>query len=317
MPARPLHREARLLPDTALVVPTINGGSVFEAWLQALDAQLARPAEVLVIDSSSTDGTAARARAAGLRVHVIPRRDFDHGGTRQLAVDMLPGARLIAFMTQDALLANEHALERLLDVFADPSVGAAYGRQLPRPGANAIEAHARLFNYGATTQRKTPADVARLGIKAAFLSDSFSAFRREALLQVGGFPRRLILGEDEWAAAKLLAAGWDVVYCAEAEAIHSHSYNALQQFRRYFDIGVFHSRAAWIRGMVGRADGEGFKFLKSELGFLARSAPALIPAAFVHNAAKLAGYKLGLIEALLPRAAKPRLSMSPRFWEDA
>lgn len=297
-----------------LMIPLCNGGEVWRRWLDAFAAQTLKPAHRLVIDSSSTDGSAELARAAGFDVHVIPADRFNHGATRQLGTSMLADAEILVFMTQDAELATPDALEKLLAGFIDERTGAAYGRQLPRPGGGALGAHARLFNYPATGAVKTLADAPRLGLKAAFLSDSFAAYRRSALAEAGGFPANVILGEDTYVAAKMLLSGWNIAYCAEAQAFHSHDYTLSQEFGRYFDTGVFHGREAWIRQEFGQPTGEGMRFVRSELRYLARARPSLIPSALVRTAIKFAGYKLGKLERHWPLWLKRRLSMYHGYW---
>lgn len=298
-----------------LLVPLHNGGELWQSWLKAFAGQTLKPAQTLVIDSSSNDGSAESARGAGFPVHVIPAERFNHGATRQLGAEMLENAEIVVFMTQDAVLATPDALEKLLACFADEQVGAAYGRQLPQPGGGALGTHARLFNYPAQSTRKTLADAPRLGIKTAFLSDSFAAYRRRALMEAGGFPANAILGEDTYVAAKMLLKGWEIAYCAEAQAFHSHDYTLAQEFRRYFDTGVFHGREPWIREEFGQPSGEGQRFVLSELRFLARTSPALIPSALLRTALKFAGYKLGTLERHLPPQLKRRLSMHSNYWK--
>src|SRR6185437_8246919 len=89
----------------------------------------------------------ALAEANGFKVQTIEASRFDHGGTRQQAADRASEAEIVVYLTQDAILAHSEALRNLLSAFDNPSIGAAFGRQLPRPNAGPIEAHARLFNY--------------------------------------------------------------------------------------------------------------------------------------------------------------------------
>lgn len=298
-----------------LMIPLCNGGEPWRRWLEAFANQTVNPAQLLAIDSSSTDRSAELARAAGFSVHVIPRESFNHGATRQLGVEMLTEAEILIFMTQDAVLARPDALEKLLACFADERVGAAYGRQLPHPGGGAIGAHARLFNYSAASAVKTLADAPSLGIKTAFMSNSFAAYRRSALLEAGGFPGDVILGEDTYVAAKMLLKDWKIAYCAEAQVFHSHDYTMLQEFGRYFDTGVFHGREAWIRQGFGQPGGEGMRFVRSELRYLARERPFMIPEALVRTMVKFAGYKLGTLERHWPLWLKRRLSMHAGYWK--
>lgn len=300
-------------PRCAVCVPTLNAGSQWSAWLECIGNAL-QDTHLLVIDSSSDDKTAELAREAGAEVHVIPRSNFDHGGTRDWAMRYLDGYDIVVFLTQDAWMIESVALKKLIAAFDDPCVGAAYGRQLPSEGASPFAAHVRYFNYPEASYLVDPTNIPQMGIKAAFLSNSFAAYRREALLAVGGFPSQVILGEDMLAGARLLQAGWKLAYCAEARVKHSHNYSLGEEFRRYFDIGVMHSREKWLLDFLGKAEGEGARFLRSELCFLWHRAPMLLPQALLRNALKYMGYRLGRVERHLPLPLKRHCSMHPQFW---
>ena len=300
-----------------LLIPTRNAGAGWSAVLDSVAAQSCAPARYGLFDSGSMDETAERARAAGWAVRVIDPATFNHGGTRQHMVAAWGDSPLVVWMTQDALLADADALCALLRAFEDPAVGAAYGRQLPYPHTGAVGAHARLFNYPPTAHVCDLRDAERMGIKAAFLSNSFAAYRVEALRAVGGFPTDVILGEDTIVAAKMLLAGRKVAYQADAQVFHSHDYTHLQEFRRYFDIGVMHARARWMLDAFGSPEGEGGRFVRSELAYLLRRAPWLIPSALLRTVLKYLGYRLGRLEHALPVSWKRRLSMHTGFWRSS
>ncbi|MEW6488305.1 MAG: glycosyltransferase [Thermodesulfobacteriota bacterium] len=299
----------------ALHVPTLNPGPATGSLLAALRVQTAQPHAFVVIDSSSTDDSPERFRESGAAVHVIERSAFRHGGTRQRSVELAPEAEVDLFLTQDAVPAHPEAFENLLQAFADPKVGAAFGRQLPRSGAGPLEAHARLFNYPPHSRVKQAADALALGMKTFFISNSFAAYRREALLAVGGFPPDVILSEDSYVSARLLLADWKVAYRADARVHHSHAYGPLEELRRYFDVGVFHAREPWIREAFGKAEGEGGRFLRSEWDYLWRRGRRHLPGALWRNGLKFAGYRLGLVEGVLPRRLKVRISMNRGYWQ--
>jgi len=296
-----------------VLVPTLNAASDWSRFAPPL-LKAILPAHVLIIDSSSTDGTPKLARAAGFRVHTISQEEFNHGGTRQLAAELLTDAEILVFLTQDAVLASSDAITALLEPFVDPNVAAAFGRQLPRLDATPIEAHGRFFNYPPQSNMRTAASRDQLGIKSIFISNSFAAYRREALLAVGGFPKDVIFGEDTVTAARLLLDGWKIAYVAEAQVYHSHNYSWKQEFKRYFDIGVLHARETWLLQEFGSTGGEGSRFVRSELSYLLPQYWCHIPSALIRTVFKLLGYRLGRIEKKLSVGWKRRLSMHPRFW---
>ena len=299
----------------AVIIPTLNGGEVWLRCLDALRQQVPQPDCVMIVDSGSSDDTDKAAVEAGFELVRIAKGTFDHGGTRQMAAERLAAFDVLVYLTQDAVLASPNALARLVASFSDPKVGTAYGRQLPRQGSAAIEAHARLFNYPPQSNTRTLAAKAHMGIKAAFTSNSFAAYRTEALMAVGGFPPSLILGEDMVVAARMLQAGWAISYVAEAQVWHSHGYSVVQEFKRYFDIGVMHQDQEWILRDFGKPEGEGGRFVRSEIAYLIRHAPWLLPSAFVRTLAKYLGYKLGQHSSSLPLSTKRKLSMHRGFWD--
>lgn len=299
----------------AVIVPTLNASLGWSRLVGALREQGVPPSRVFIVDSSSDDRTSELARREGFRVAEIEREAFNHGGTRQWAADWASEAEILVYLTQDAILASPDALRNLLAAFDDPLVGAAFGRQLPRPDAGPIESHARLFNYPGTSGVRSLRDRETLGFKTIFISNSFAAYRRSALTAIGGFPATTIFGEDTMVAGRMLLAGWKIAYVADALAYHSHSYTWRQEFRRYFDIGVLHARESWLLREFGRASGEGRRFVFSELKFLWRKDKTMIPSAMVRTLMKFAGYRFGRMESRLNPQLKLRLSMHRFFWK--
>lgn len=299
----------------ALIIPTRNAGAHLDRLLPALAMQTLQPDEFLVVDSASGDDTVARFREFGARVEVIQPGQFNHGGTRRWASDQVEADALI-YLTQDAIPATPETFARIIaDLHVEADIGIAYGRQLPHPNAGLLGAQSRRFNYPPGSRTKRLADAAELGIKTCFSSDSFSAYRRDALSAVGGFPRDVIGSEDAFVAARMLLAGYAVRYAADAEVQHSHDYRLLEEFRRYFDIGVFYGRERWIREAFGSAGGEGLRYVKAELRAL-RAAGALwrAPEVLLRTFCKLLGYRLGHHEARFPSSIKRHLSMYSNYW---
>jgi rhamnosyltransferase len=95
---------------------------------------------------------------------------------------------------------------------------------------------------------------------------------------------------------------------------HSHDYALREVLRRYFDLGVFDEMNAWMREVFGSHGGEGARFVRSELRYVALRSPLEIPRSVLQTVAKLLGYRLGRIERLMPRIVKRKLSMQPGYW---
>lgn len=285
--------------------------------MAALSSQSALLKNSLVVSSGASNGDLSAARDRGFEIYQIPATTFDHGGTRQQAVvTIATNCDLIIFMTQDAILASPTSLENLIAMFDDASVAAAWGRQLPHDNATTVAAHARHFNYPAQSRCIGADDIKYIGIKAAFCSNSFAAYRVSALEKVGGFPSPVVLGEDMYVAAKLLEAGFRIAYVATAVVYHSHNYLPWQEFSRYFDTGAFHAANPWLLERFGKPSDEGRRFVISELRYLWKNSPWSIPRAILATCCKYLGYKLGTHFRTLPATWPARLGMNKTYWKN-
>ncbi len=298
-----------------IAIPTYNGGGIWKD--AALSIQRNTPKELLiqVIDSSSKDDTVSIAQCAGFSIISIDSAEFNHGGTRNLAVSSnAEEYDIVIFLTQDAI-PEPGFVEKIVSVFSDPQVACAWGRQLPHNDANPIAQHARYFNYPSQSHICGLENKHSMGLKTVFMSNSFSAYRIKTFQELGGFPSNTILCEDMYFTAKAVLAGYKVAYVSDAIVRHSHNYSPLDEFRRYFDIGVFHADEPWIRSEFGGAGGEGQKFIISEFHYLLRNGLKYIPVALLNNAMKIFGYKLGQYYKYLPRKFIKYCSMHKRFWK--
>jgi rhamnosyltransferase len=299
----------------AVIIPTYNASKYLSKLFKILRQQTVNINEIIIIDSSSTDNTVDIAKTYGAEIVIISKDEFDHGGTRTKAGKISKGDILI-YLTQDALPYDEHTIENIVKPFQnDEKIGAAFGRQLPYPDATPFAKHLRLFNYPDKSYLRSIEDKEKYGLKACFCSNSFAAYRRAALEEIEWFKDNLIFGEDACAGAKLLLAGYKIAYMAEAKVYHSHNYTIVQELKRYFDLGVFHKSEHWLLEEFGRAEGEGKKYLKSELSFLfGKHKLYLLPEFIIRNGMKFLGYKLGKNFDKLPTSLTRYLSMNKNYW---
>ncbi len=299
----------------SIIIPTYNAQNYLKKLLDEIKIQSLSDYELMIIDSSSRDKTVDIAKKYTDNVIVIPQNEFDHGGTRAKAAQLAKG-EILVFLTQDALPYDAYTIENIVKVFENEKIGAAYGRQLSYDDTNLFGKHLRQFNYGEQSYIRSKKDIEKYGLKTAFLSDSFAAYKKSALENVGWFKDGLILGEDTYAGAKLILSGYSLAYVAEAKVYHSHSYTVGEEFKRYFDIGVFHQSESWILEEFGKAEGEGMKYIQSEINYLlANGAWYLLPEFFVRNAMKYTGYKLGQNYKKLPKWVIKKISMHHRWWD--
>jgi glycosyltransferase involved in cell wall biosynthesis len=216
-------------PRVSVVIPTLNGGELFQTVLdRVLGQELDEGFEVIVIDSGSNDGTVARLRRRpSVRLVQIEAADFNHGLTRQRGVDMARGD-FVCFLTQDAVPADSQLLANLLRPLKDAAVAGVYARQRPRPECNPFQKE-RLRGWAdeEETQYRRLESAATWGEleprerHALCAYDHVAAMSRRSDLLARPLEER-DFGEDlAWGKAAILA-GRTLVMEPTAVVIHSH-----------------------------------------------------------------------------------------------
>lgn len=225
--------------DISVIIPTLNAEHEIEALLIALERQSIRPNEILVVDSASEDKTIELVQKHKIvRLLEIDRQDFNHGTTRDMALNESSGD-FVCFLTQDAVPVSDDYLKRLVaPMVEDSNIALVSGRQLPKANARRFEQLVRDFNYPDTPSVRSKGDLEKYGIKTFFASDTCSAYRRTAYLECGGFDH-VNTNEDMLMAARFIASGMKVAYEPRAEVYHSHNLTPSQQFARNRAVGFF------------------------------------------------------------------------------
>lgn len=247
-------------------------------------------------------------------IHIKPK-DFDHGGTRNMGAS-ISKADIVLYITQDAMPADEHLIEKFIKVFeAHSDIGVAYGRQLPKNDCNIIERFTRRFNYPEKSRIKSKSDLNELGIKTFFCSDVCAAYRRNYLLGAGGFEDPTIFNEDMIFAGKRILAGDKVAYVAEAKVLHSHNYTGRQQFHRNFDLAV--SQAQYPEVFEGvPSEGEGIRMVKATARYLIRNEqPLKVIILMYQSGCKYIGYFLGKRYKKLPMRIVMKCTSNSNYWK--
>jgi cellulose synthase/poly-beta-1,6-N-acetylglucosamine synthase-like glycosyltransferase len=256
-------------PSLAVVIAAYNEESVLAGTIAALLAQDDPPDEVFVADDGSTDGTAAVlqrlyglatppvggvAEGGGIRWLRAP-----HGGkarTLNLALVQLR-SELMLTVDADTKLAPD-AIGAMRNAFAtQPGLVAATGVLAPHCD-NSLSG--RFFEWFQTYEyiRNFLGRFAWGRTDSLLLiSGAFAGFRRDAVIQVGGFDPDCMV-EDYELIHRLRrfgydhGLGWHSAVLGEARAITSAPATVLgflRQRRRWF--GGFLQTQLWYRDMVG------------------------------------------------------------------
>jgi rhamnosyltransferase len=285
----------------SIIIPTYNAGKKIERLLESIKIQTLQPEEVVVIDSESVDETLEIVERYKYRIIRIKHYEFDHGKTRYLAAKETKGEYLV-FLTQYVELYNEKVLDIIFPVFEkDKFVKCAFGRQVPRKDSSIFAQYLRYFNYPSESYIRSIEDKYKYGFRVCFLSNSFAVYERMVLEEIGWFKENLIFGEDTHAAGRILLRGYKIAYVAEAMVYHSHDYTIVEEFRRYFDIGVFHKQENWLLREFGKVNNEGTKYIILGIKYVfERKEYFLIFEFLIRVIMKYIGYVLGTKYSLFP-----------------
>lgn len=303
-----------------VIIPTYKPDRRFARLIKRLGQQTYPINRIIVINTEEKYWKPEYGRRAeNLEVYHISRREFDHGGTRNMGAE-LSGGDIMVFMTHDAVPKGRRVIERLVEALdwrgsQGEIMAVAYGRQMPDKDCSSLERFARTFNYPDKSCVKTKEDLPRLGIKTYFASNVCCAYRRDVFEKLGGFVEQVIFNEDMIYAAGAVQAGYGIAYAAGARVIHSHNLTFLQQFKRNFDLAVSQADHPEVFGGI-LSEGEGLRLVKDTALWLAgRREVWQIPALIAGSACKYAGYRMGKMYRILPKALIRLCTMNPAYWE--
>ena len=301
-----------------IIIPVYRPGKELFALLDRLEGQSV-PIHKIILMNTGEEYFAELIKDKGfagrypnVEVHHLEKKNFDHGGTRREAVGYSE-AEVFVMMTQDAMPADRHLLERLTENLT-VKVAVSYARQLPGDASSELEKASRQFNYQEASRVKTAEDLKDLGIKTFFCSNVCAAYRRDIYEELGGFIRHTIFNEDMIYAASAVQAGYGIAYEARARVVHSHNYTNMQQLRRNFDLGVSQAEHPEVFGKTA-SESEGMRFVKGTWRYLKENKRLhRFPGFCLQCACKYAGYLLGKHYDRLPRGLVLRLTSNREYW---
>ena len=306
-----------------VIIPVYQPDEKLDAILKSLCRQVAQPRHILLLvtepKGKEEETRALMERLAGkdarIRTFPVPQAEYDHAATRNAGVaKTADGADAFLLMTQDAVPADDHLTERLIEALEEPGTAVAYARQLTGTDASVAEKCARRFNYPAESRRKTIDDLPQMGIKTFFCSNVCAMYRRDVFEKTGGFEPPAIFNEDMVYAARVLREGYAVCYRAEAQVVHAHAYKLKAQFKRSFDNGA--SQAIRKEVFEGAPPAkEGGRFVKETIRTLRRVRQgSRVPYFILQCAFRYAGFALGKRYRILPNGLRKAFSMNRNYW---
>ena len=267
----------------SIIVKALNEERRIAACLEAaLTALAGMDAEVILVDSLSTDRTVAIAQAYPVRIV-----QFDHVEDRGCGAAVELGWRysrgqFIYVLDADMLLQPGFLQQALAYLGAHPRVAAA-GGNLVDTSLNTLADHQRARAAAALVE---PREVGELG--------GGGLYRREAVLQAGYLAHRSLAAyEEAELGARLRSLGWTLMRLPHTAVLHEgHAETNRQMLARLWANGRAKSAATFLRSAYGQP----------WFGLVARKLAHILVIPVMHAAALLlalaVGWQLGTVAAL-------------------
>ncbi len=225
-------------PVLSIVIATWNGKRYASECLESLHASpVGVPIEIIVVDNASTDGTPDMIRTRFPGVHLVENQaNLGFAKANNIGVALSRG-KYVSLINSDVVI-SPGCLDRMLALMetnqdigimgprmlcSDGTVGISV-RQLPTVwntlcaalALNSILPDSTLF-AGQSIKSDATGKIKDVQV----LGGWFWMVSRKALEHVGGLDERFFMyGEDiDW-CHRFLKAGWRVVFCGEAQALH-------------------------------------------------------------------------------------------------
>lgn len=201
----------------SVLMPGHNEGAALRQTVVGLREQTRREIQIVIVDDGSTDDMSVVGRqleAEGL-IDVFLATGLRSGKSAAANLGLARCSGDVVVIADIDTSFDRDALERIVEPFASHSVGAVSGNIGVRNADASIIAKFQAVQYLLSISLgRRVADMLDIVFIA---SGAFAAFRREALLSIGGW--EVGPGEDADLTVKLRRAGWKVRFQPDAWAL--------------------------------------------------------------------------------------------------
>jgi rhamnosyltransferase len=206
-------------PAVSLVIRCRDEEDWIGHCLSAVFAQDGPDAEVVIVDSGSTDQTLAIAATFPV-ARVVSLTEYLPGAALNRGVEATTGD-LVVFLSAHCVPRDTSWLGHLVAGFA-PEVAGVYGRQLPVAFSEATDFRDLIVTFGPEPRRQT---------RDCFFHNANSAIRRSVWDQTR-FDETVPNIEDRLWAKQVLERGFSLAYEPQAAVFHYHGIHHNQSVQR-------------------------------------------------------------------------------------
>lgn len=219
------------MPTVSIVIRALNEAEHLPALFSGLLRQSRQPDQVILVDSGSVDDSVAIASAHGAEIVHIAPDEFSFGRALNRGCAHATGD-VIVVVSAHVYPLDEKWLEQMVAPFERVDVGLVYGGQTgdSRSHFSELELLRRWFPDVSDDDQQTP-----------FCNNANCAVRATAWRDLPYDESLTGLEDLDW-GARALAAGWKIVYQADARVAHIHNEPFAKTRNRYRREAIAHRR---------------------------------------------------------------------------
>jgi glycosyltransferase involved in cell wall biosynthesis len=206
----------------SIVIRCYNEERHIGRLLSGIMQQTIKDAEIIVVDSGSTDATVAVASQFPVKILSIRPEEFSFGRSLNMGCQQARG-EFIVIASAHVYPVYKDWLERLIAAFASAQVALVYGKQRGNESSkfSEHEIFAKWFPKESNLQQDHP-----------FCNNANAAIRR-SLWERQPYDETLTGLEDlDW-AKRAMQLGYKISYAADAEIVHVHDETSTSIYNRY------------------------------------------------------------------------------------
>ncbi len=207
----------------SIVILTFNRGHLLRRLLEELEELRRDDVEVIVVDNASDVPASAVADSYPGVTTVRAPRNLGAAG-RNLGFEVARGDIIIC-LDDDVFGLSKDARDQLGRIFSDSEIAAVNFKVLE-------EGTGRIVNWVHHREVEKYCDSVLIRTKS---TEGAVAFRRSALVEVGGYPEPFFLShEGPDLAFRIMNKGWRVIYSPAITVTHSFAPEGRKSWRNYY-----------------------------------------------------------------------------------
>ncbi|MFZ2071221.1 MAG: glycosyltransferase family 2 protein [Halobacteriota archaeon] len=212
-------------PLVSVVIVNWNKKSDLKKAIESIYDQTYQNIEIIVVDNHSTDGSIEMVQKDFLNVKLIIMPDSDYGACETINIGMVNTVgEFVVVMDNDAILEKDWIELAVKNFNENDKIGAIGSKVVNYYSKKAEWYHARPVEEWQDKEFKT-----------SQFHGAAAAFRKSVLDEVGYYPKEYFLYENEFAlGAKIINAGYDVIYCPNVVAYHKATYKTISKRVVYY-----------------------------------------------------------------------------------